>query len=107
MRIADIVQGQEDVGDDLLSDELILNSTMILQRILKLQLLWVLEYSLQSFEEARIIKAEDFIKEIVGVLLYIFQYEKFEMAFVRAHTLSAEQFVKKAKEAKDPNLLRL
>lgn len=62
---------KEDIGLDVLSNELILNSTLILDKIIKLQLMWVLDYSLVD-EDTKIIPPTAMISEIVEILLYIF-----------------------------------
>lgn len=82
----------------MLSDELILNSTHIFERILKLELLWVLDYSLEG--GARVEKPAQFISELVEILLYIFQYDKFELNFVKAHVQTLNGRIKTALEKK-------
>lgn len=44
-----------EIGDDILSQELILQSTVILEKVMKLQLVWVVDYSLKDEEDHRTI----------------------------------------------------
>jgi hypothetical protein len=68
------------MGSDLLKNELISDSTALLFLLLRLDLFHVLQYSFPKAREARTIYAE-----LLKIMLYIFQYEKFELRFVKAH----------------------
>lgn len=81
----------DDIGEDVLQDELISRTLELLHQLMKLELFWVLEY---SFDKSS--KANNLLSQLIETLLYIFQYEKFELKFVKAHNNSWKENVKQA-----------
>lgn len=58
---------------------------------MRLELFWVLEYSFDKSQPSNTL-----LSTLVETLLYIFQYEKFQLKFVKAHNFSFKDNVKNA-----------